>query len=310
MELQKRNPPNAKQTRVLKLLLDAIMLVLLVLMYQKRVISLAFHEIGGLALIGAFAIHHLVNAKWIGAATKRLFARDTPGLVRARYITDALLLLAFLAVGITGILISEVVFAVRAVGNFRTLHYFASALAILLTGVHLGLHADYLFGRLFQKGANRFAKAALAIALSALIAFGGYSLFTTSFLRFLAAPLQTANLAHGLPAPSGEIALDGSTQERPADLSELPDAPEGGNAAFGGRERGQGQGQGGAEGRGEGGGGDGSTGAALLIAQYVGIITLFGAATFGVLKLVGRRKKPTQGNGAVEGANPAPDEEQ
>lgn len=310
MELQPIKTLGAKQTRVLKLLLDAVMLVLLVLMYKKQVVSLAFHEIGGLALIGLFAIHHLFNAKWIDTATKRLFARDTPGLVRARYLVDALLLAAFLVVGVTGILISKVLFTVHVAGNFSALHSFASALAILLIGVHLGLHADDLFGKLFQKGANRLAKAALAITLSALIAFGGYSLFTTSFLRHLAAPLQTARISRGNLMPSGEIALDGSMQERPSDLSELPEAPEGGSAMRSGREQNQGQHQGGAQSLGEGGGGSGATGAMLLIAQYVGIIALFGAVTFGVFKLVGRRKKPLQGGDAVEGVNPAPGEAQ
>ena len=280
-----------KTARVLKLVLDAIMLVLLVLMYKKQVISMEFHEIGGLALIGLFLVHHLVNAKWIGAVTRRLFAKGTPGLVRARYIVDALLLLAFLAVGVTGVLISKVVFSLHVAGNFKTLHYFASAFAILLMGVHLGLHADFLFGKLLRKDANKAAKIALAVVLAALLAFGAYSLTTTSFLRYLASPLQTTSAMHGVPVPSGDVALDGSSGERPSDLSELPEfsgedgaqppqnnedgAFGNGGQNFGGDQRG-----------GEG----GSTNAAVLIAQYVGIIALFGALTYGIQRLIGRRK--------------------
>ncbi|MCE5187862.1 MAG: DUF4405 domain-containing protein [Eubacteriales bacterium] len=300
METQSKQHPNAKQVRILKLLLDAVMLVLLVLMYKKQVISMAFHEIGGLALIGLFLIHHLVNAKWIGAATRRLFTRNTPGLVRARYIVDALLLLAFLAIGVTGVLISKVVFSLRVAGNFKALHYFASAFAILLMGVHLGLHAEYIFGKLVKKSASKVAKIALCVVLAALIAFGGYSLFATSFLSYLAAPLQAASFSHGNFQPNGEIALDGSAGDRPTDLSELPEAsagndaqpPQGGeNGAFGGREE-----------REEG----GSVNAALLIAQYIGIISLFGAATYGILRLTGRRKQvmTNQANRTDEDALP------
>ena len=330
MEQRTQKRLSAKQTRMLKLALDAAMLVLLVLMYKKQVISLEFHEIGGLALIGLFVIHHLVNAKWIGATTRRLFAKGTPGLVRARYIVDVLLLVAFLAIGVTGVFMSKVVFSLHVAGNFKALHYFASAMAIILTGVHLGLHADFIFGKLMRPGAHKVAKIAVAVLVAILVAFGGYSIATSSFVSFLAAPLQTASLAHGQPMPSGDVALDGSG-ERPSDLSQLPEfatedgtqpsqnnessaqppqgdgngaqppqnddssaqPPQGdGNDALGG---GAGMGQGGDSGGVEGRGGDrdegGSTNAALLIAQYVSIITLFGAATNGIVKLFGKQKK-------------------
>jgi len=276
------NHLNPKTARILKLILDAVMLILLVLMYKKQVISMEFHEIGGLALIGLFLIHHLVNAKWIGAVTRRLFAKGTPGLVRARYIVDALLLVAFLAVGVTGVLISKVVFSLHVAGNFKTLHYFASALAIVLMGVHLGLHADYIFGKLLRKGANRIAKIALCTVLAVMIAFGGYSLFTTSFVRYLAAPLQMTVAMQGVPVPSGDIALDGSNAERPTDLSELPEFSGESGDFHGDRQDFDG---------GEHGGEGGSSSAAALIAQYVSIIALFGAVTYGVLRLTGRRRR-------------------
>ena len=315
MEIKERKRLIVNQTRVLKLALDAIMLVLLVLMYEKQVISMSFHEIGGLVLIGMFVIHHLVNARWIGANTKRLFAKDTPGLMRARYIVDALLLVAFLAIAVTGILINKTLFAIRVAGNAKMLHCFASAIAIILMGVHLGLHADYIFGKLFKKGANKIAKIATAVLLAALVAFAGYSLFATQFVSLLAAPLQAAQFSQGEFEPSGDVALDGSPGERPSDLSELPEfaqgseepqtdgslpqqfdgaqppqdgengmqpplgndgaqPPQGGGNGFSGGIQGQDQVA-----------GQGGSSVALLIAQYVSIIALFGAATAGVVKL-------------------------
>ena len=309
METQEKKRLTAGQTRGLKLALDAIMLVLLVLMYKKQVISLSFHEIGGLALIGLFVIHHLVNARWIGSATTRFFRKGTPGMVRARYLVDALLLVAFLTIGVTGVLINKTLFEIHVAGNAKTLHYFASALAIILMGVHLGLHADYIFGKLFRAGANKLAKAAAAVALACLVAFGGYSLFTTQFVRFLAAPVQAAAFSHGTFKPNGAPALDGSSEDRPTDISKLPEfaggdaaqPPQGdANGSFGG---GQGQRHGDGQGRGEGAGAgqgeDGSTSAALLIAQYVSIIALFGAVTVGVVKLAGKRKHPKPDETAI-----------
>lgn len=301
---------SARGKRIGKLVLDAVMLVLLVLMFRKQAVSLAFHEIGGLALIALFILHHLLNGKWIAAVTKRLFSKETGGLARASYLVDALLLLAFLAVGVTGVLMSEVVFRFHAAGNVKTLHYFASALSVVLMGVHLGLHADYIFGKLLKKGGNKIAKAALAVVLTAAVAFGGYSLFTSSFVSFLTAPVRTASLARGEFQPSGEPALDGASQQPPADLSELPDAgtstnlpdaapQDAGSGQGRGRHDGSGGGLGGGEGR-EGGTGSVS-GALLLTAQYIGLIALFAAATYPVVRLCRKRRGET----AAAAAEPA-----
>lgn len=292
MGTQKNGRLTAKQTRILKLIFDAVLLALLVLMYKKQVISMEFHEIGGLALIGLFVVHHLVNARWIGASSRRLFTREMPGLVRARYLIDVLLLIAFLTVGVTGVLISKVVFSIHVAGNFQALHSFSAALAVLLTGVHLGLHVDVLFGKLLRKEAGKAAKAALAVVIAAMVAFGGYSLFTTSFLRYLAAPVQTARFAHGEIRPSGDIALDGSTGERPTDLSKLPDAApkdsgenpsrQGENARSGGEDSGQDRGAP---------SGGGFSGVILLAVQYGCIVAFFGAATYGIVRVTGKKAK-------------------
>lgn len=311
---------NAKQKRILKLTLDAVMLILLVLMYKKQVISIAFHEIGGLALIGLFIVHLLFNAKWIGAVTRRLFSKATGAHLRACYIVDALLLIAFLTVGITGVLISKVVFSVHVSGNFKTLHYFASAVAVILMGVHLGLHADYIFGKLIRKGAKKAGRIILAVVLALVVAFGAYSLFTSSFISYLTAPIQAASLSNSIPSPTGEAELDGSgNDQRPMDLSELPDAgtdsnvaqPQQGGETFsggqdgeqafdggngsGGRPGGQGDGLGGGNGSGNGNGGESSiVGVLSLIAQYVGIIVLFAAITYPFTKLFRRRAAKAQ----------------
>lgn len=298
MDIKEKAQCTAKHARILKLILDAIMLILLVLMYKKQVISIGFHEIGGLALIGLFFIHHFVNARWIGSVTKRFFVKNTPGMVRARYIVDALLLIAFLTVGITGIMISKVVFNVHIAGNAQPLHYFSSAMAIILMGVHLGLHADYIFSKFLRKGASKAVKVVLAIIVSILVVFGGYSVATTSFVSFLSAPLMAVRFTEGSFHPSGEPALDGASGERPSDISQLPEfsaendtqslqdgTSDGGNG-FHMRGNGQNRNGGGAHGKG------GSTNAAMLVAQYVSIIALFGAATYGIVKLTGRRRKP------------------
>ena len=155
-------------------------------------------------------------------------------------------------------------------------------------------------------------KIATAIVLACLVAFGGYSLFTTQFVRFLAAPVQAAAFSHGTFKPNGAPALDGSSEDRPTDISQLPEfagddvaqPPQGdANGSFSGGQgqqpiEGQGRGEGAGAGQGEG----GSTCAALLIAQYVSIIALFGAVTVGIVKLAGKRKHPKPDETAIVAA--------
>jgi len=312
----------AKQKRSWKLIFDAVMLVLLILMYRKQVISLTFHEVGGLALIGLVVMHLLFNARWIGAVTKRLFSKSTGIHARACYVVDALLLLALLAVGVSGVLISKVVFSFHAAGSFKTLHYFSAALSVILMGVHLGLHADYIFGKLLKKSANKAAKIILAAVLAAAVLFGSYSLYSSSFVSFLTAPVQAASFSHATLSPSGDAALDGSGGQRPLDLSELPDAgtesnppvpsptdngarqndgalnAPSGDSRPGGHGNGRGDGLGDGNGNGNGGKSASLSGALLLVMQYLGIMTLFAALTYAVLKLV--RRKPHGGNAAEE----------
>ncbi len=109
---------NMNRKTAVKVILDVIMISLLLLMYQKKVISLTFHEIGGLSLFGLFLIHNLLNRKWIANVTGRLFERALPVKTRLLYWLDVLLLLSFTAVAISGVLISEELFHFTAAAGW------------------------------------------------------------------------------------------------------------------------------------------------------------------------------------------------
>lgn len=78
-----------------KLILDAVMAIVLALLYNKRVLGMAFHEIAGIAICGLFIIHKLLNRKWIAAVTRSLFSRQTPVRQKLSWVLDFLLLLQF-----------------------------------------------------------------------------------------------------------------------------------------------------------------------------------------------------------------------
>lgn len=87
-----------------KFILDAVMAIILVLLYKKLVISLAFHEIAGLILFVLFAVHLIVNRKWIRAVALSLNNRSIPVKTKVCYVVDILLLICWVFAGLSGCL--------------------------------------------------------------------------------------------------------------------------------------------------------------------------------------------------------------
>ena len=266
-----------------KIALDAALLILLVLMYKKSALGMSFHEIGGLALIGLFIVHHLFNGSWIAAVTKRLLAKGTPAKTRVQYAVDALLLVAFVLIGVSGAIISKVVFRLDiAGGSWKIVHYFCAALAVVLVGVHIGLHASYLFAALVRK---RAAKAVAIVLTAALLAFGVYSMTNTSFVRWLSMPFSASQMRS-----RGEGGFSENASLPEGGIPGEDFGKGGGNGPRDGTGKGAPEGAG--QGRHEGKGGGASLSTALLtVAQYIAIASVFASATAGVEYAVRRGKR-------------------
>lgn len=173
-----------------KLLFDMFLLLFLALMYQKRVISLHFHETGGLVLLGLFMLHKALNWQWIRSITAAIFRRKVK--ISAIWITDAMLLLSMIGVLVTGLLIAKTL--PTAVPNARWIrpwHFFSSALALALSGIHLGLHARLIRNTLWNKIRlpGHIRKALGALLLCIIFGFGTYSLIDTDFFSWLGQPI-------------------------------------------------------------------------------------------------------------------------
>ncbi len=179
-----------KKKTIVKIILDVLMILVISLMYSKQALGIAFHEIGGLILIGVFFIHKGLNFEWIRRVTVKFAKAD--GKTRVMWIVDALMLVAFLAVGLSGILISKVAFPGLTVqgGPWKTIHYSCAALSLILVGVHLGLHFNYLKG-IFSRWIKLPRVVAVALTV-VLMAYGAYGVATTSFARWLAMPFSTS----------------------------------------------------------------------------------------------------------------------
>ena len=75
-----------KNKNWIKIALDVVMAALLLMMYNKRIINLEFHEIGGLIVFGLFVIHQLFNWRWVINSTKRLFDKALPLKTKLNYV--------------------------------------------------------------------------------------------------------------------------------------------------------------------------------------------------------------------------------
>lgn len=162
-----------------RITVDALMSVLLLLMFAYPWTGNAPHERLGVILFGLFFLHNAFHFSWY-----RNLPRGRYNAGRAVWTAVNLLLLAaMLLTAWSGLMISQDVFVrLRPNGSFfhRTLHVAAASWGLALTGVHAGLHLPV---RIFQK--NTCAAAGLKAAGLLLAAYGLYAAWTLRFFHKL-----------------------------------------------------------------------------------------------------------------------------
>lgn len=210
----------------LKLLLDFVMLVVFVLLLWKNNFGITFHEIAGLAILVAFLLHILLNGRWVCQVAKHFFSKKLTLLVRLEWVLDIALVICFLCIGISGMLMSRVVFHFSVEGNWKTIHYFCSALALILVGIHLGLHFS-MIGKMIHQQLHLpiFLEKLLLVCFVLIVIFTGiYAIPSTSFSMWLCMPFSTeTSMKNGEHVRSemrqnGSISADSSEASMP-----LPD---------------------------------------------------------------------------------------
>jgi|GEM_PF-1375892 hypothetical protein len=182
---------------IIKLLLDICIIILFVLMYNTGAINMTFHEIGGLVLLGIIIIHMIVNLKSVTISNGSASGNPIPMKSKINYILYLLLILAMILIGVSGIFISRVVFKL-SVSSFpwRTIHYTSSAVALILVGIHIGIHRQFLLStinKLLPLPKKIGTVIGLVLTLL-LVSYGGYSIATTSFLDWLTMPFSSQQI--------------------------------------------------------------------------------------------------------------------
>lgn len=264
----------SKRKLCVKLTLDLVLLVLLALMYQKRAISMHFHETGGLVLCGLFLIHKALNWKWIRSVTAGILGRKAK--LNARWIVDVLLLFAMTAVLVTGLLISKTLpTAIAGAHGLQGWHYFFAAASLVLAGIHLGLHGAYLKNNLWKKLPlpERAGKAIGAIALCGLFCFGSFRLVTSGFGSLFTRPFVSMTVSQEGQHPAFE------------EMEHAPGSGKGmGKGQGNGFGKGMGNGMGAGQGKGmnhpeQGGHGASAGNAVSTFTTYASILCWFAIAT-------------------------------
>lgn len=178
------------KTNFIKITLDLLMSIVFVMLFNKMAVAgLGFHEIAGLSLGLAFIIHILLNFRWVKQVTLKIFSSKMNFKTRLGYIIDVLLLIIMGIIVITGVLISKVLFSNIGSRNssvYKILHMSLSYTALLLIGIHIGLHWNWVmnvFKKIFKIPArNKILQAVAVLGVLLTFAFGAYNIYSTNYL--------------------------------------------------------------------------------------------------------------------------------
>lgn len=149
-----------------KLFLDIALFAAFLITMDPHFSGLAIHEWLSLAAAGTVIVHLLLSWSWIVEMTKRIFGKGLNG-ARMNYILNWLLFIDGILIMLSGILISEAVLPTLGISlpmNFawRRLHDMSANLALLIMGLHLAMHWNWIvttFKRVFLGGGKKQAAA-------------------------------------------------------------------------------------------------------------------------------------------------------
>jgi hypothetical protein len=152
------------KTNRTKLLLDISTFVAFLVAMDPRTSGIAIHEWLTIALGATVLVHLLLNWNWIVEITKRLFAKGK-GLngARTNYILNWLLFVDGILIMLSGIMISEAVvpaFGLTLPMNFawRSLHDLSANISLILMGLHITLHWNWIVSTFKRMVLRREAK--------------------------------------------------------------------------------------------------------------------------------------------------------
>jgi hypothetical protein len=129
-----------------KMILDIAMTVLFLLLMNLGLTGVFLHEWLGVAIVGLFAAHLAINGQWIKNVSKRFF-QPIGFKAKAMFVLNVLLTLSMSLTLVSGVLISQFLFAPLAAANFDlwyTVHVFASWATLGIVASHTLVHWNWI----------------------------------------------------------------------------------------------------------------------------------------------------------------------
>lgn len=168
-----------------KFVLDIILTALFIALIYPRETGFTFHEMAGLAS-GALIFFHLVlNWSWVKNISKNLFKPKVKSKTKFFYLLNTISLVTFMAIVVTGIQISTVLFPNAGTVSHTSvlLHKWLSYSCLVLLGLHLALHWGFFVHtvpRMFRSP-GRPTPGRIALNLGALVLTLGLIFVQTGF---------------------------------------------------------------------------------------------------------------------------------
>lgn len=187
-----------KKINYVKFVIDVIMAVTFVLLFNKRVFGgMTFHEVAGTAIGVAFLTHMALNWRWIKNVTRKLFDKKLPGKTRFSYGLNLLLLICMATIMVSGIFVSRVLFPNVNIGNegwFKMLHISLSFLTLIIVGIHVGMHWKWVITvwnkMLSIKEPKSWMNWAAKGVMAVVLVFGFFQIYETGFMARAASPFD------------------------------------------------------------------------------------------------------------------------
>lgn len=130
------------------LIIDIIVFCIFLIVSAPAATGIALHEWIGLAIAVPIITHLVMHWKWIVQISKRLFG-DLPNETRLNFIWDICLFFVICLATVSGLLISEAMLPTINIHFtidpfWYVLHDISSNLFMIMIGVHLALHWDWI----------------------------------------------------------------------------------------------------------------------------------------------------------------------
>jgi len=142
--------------RNIKIIIDILMLLLIILSFASWYSAPTFHIIAGSACTLLFAIHVLLNRKWLESVTKNFKTGKVTARAKRLYIIDFLMIIVWGIATITGFLaIPSYINETENTFGAIVIHGVSARFGCILVVVHIFQHMGQIRSYLTRKMNNR-----------------------------------------------------------------------------------------------------------------------------------------------------------